>query len=129
MNKKFELTKETVDHFGIVLYRIRALRSFIGVEEGQLGGFVEKEINLSHEGDSWVYGDSQVFGDSWVYGNSRVYGNSQVFGDSRVYGKVKLKSALCSRFGFGFQWQVALWLKKEKEYEAAVKKRMEKVKK
>ena len=33
--------------------RIKALRSFMNVSKGDVGGFVEKEENLSHEGDCW----------------------------------------------------------------------------
>ena len=72
--KKFELTSESiVNIFGKKLFRIKALIEFGNVKEGELGGFVEKEENLSHEGDAWVYGDAEVSGDARVYGNARVY--------------------------------------------------------
>ena len=68
--KKFELTSEFVTNiFGTKLFRIKALVSFCDVEEGELGGYVEKEENLDHYGDAWVYGDAQVYGDARVYGN------------------------------------------------------------
>ena len=73
MIKKFELdlsSKITV--FGIELFRIKALISFSDVEKGELGGYVEKEENLSHSGNAWVYGDARVSGDAWVYGNAEV---------------------------------------------------------
>ena len=66
--KKFELTAEFVTNvFGKKLFRIKALVAFGNVEKGELGGFIEKEDNLSHDGDAWVYGNAQV------YGNARVY--------------------------------------------------------
>lgn len=34
------------------------------MEEGELGGYVEKEENLSNDGDAWVYGDAMVSGDA-----------------------------------------------------------------
>ena len=59
--KKFELTAEFVTNiFGKKLFRIKALVAFCDVEKGELGGFIEKEDNLSHSGDAWVYGDAPV---------------------------------------------------------------------
>ena len=40
------------------LFRIRALANFRDVESGDLGGYVEKEENLSHDGDAQVCGDA-----------------------------------------------------------------------
>jgi hypothetical protein len=47
--KKYELTAETKIEFGIKLHRIRALVAIaaIGVAAGDLGGWIEKESNLS----------------------------------------------------------------------------------
>lgn len=85
--KKFELTAEFVTNvFGEKLFRIKALVAFGNVEKGELGGFIEKEDNLSHDGNAWVYGDAQVSGNARVYGNAWVSGNAQVSGDARVYG-------------------------------------------
>ena len=82
--KKYELTSESMNVFGKTLYRIKALVSFADVNAGDLGGFIEKEQNLSHEGSAWVYGDAQVCGNAWVCGNARVYGDAWVCGDARV---------------------------------------------
>ena len=85
--KKFELTAEFVTNvFGKKLFRIKALVAFGDVEKGELGGFIEKEDNLSHDGNAWVYGDARVSGDAQVYGNAWVFGNAQVSGDARVSG-------------------------------------------
>ena len=85
-NKKFELTSETINLLGITLFRIKALVDFGNVKSGDLGGFVEKEENLSMYGDAWVYGNARVCGDSLVCGNARVYGDSLVCGNARVCG-------------------------------------------
>lgn len=54
--KKFELTTESkINIFGKELFRIKALISFGNVREGDTGGWVEKEENLSHSGDARVY--------------------------------------------------------------------------
>ena len=58
--KKFELTSESIVKFGRTLYRIRALVAFGNVKEGELGGFLEKEENLSQDGYAWVGGDATV---------------------------------------------------------------------
>ena len=71
--KKYELTEETVTVYGKTLYRIRAVRDFGSVKTGEFGGYIEKEENLSHFGNAWIYGDA------WVYGNARVSGNAKVF--------------------------------------------------
>ena len=75
--KKFELTAEFVTNvFGKKLFRIKALVAFGTVEKGELGGFIEKEENLSSDGNAWVYGDAQVSGDARVSGDAQVYGNA-----------------------------------------------------
>ena len=69
--KKFELTSEFVTNiFGKKLFRIKALVEFGDVEAGEFGGYVEKEENLSHDGNAWVYGNAMVYGDAEVYGNA-----------------------------------------------------------
>ena len=45
---------------------------------GDLGGWVEKEKNLSHGGDAWVSGDAQVSGDAWVSGDEHVMWISRI---------------------------------------------------
>jgi len=84
MNAKFKLTSETKNWFGRTLFRIEALISFGSVEAGDKGGFVEKEENISPDGNAWVSGDARVFGDARVSGNALVSGDAQVFGNARV---------------------------------------------
>lgn len=85
--KKFELTAEFVTNvFGKKLFRIKALVAFGNVKKGELGGFIEKEDNLSHSGNAWVSGNAQVYDNAQVYGNAQVYDNARVSGNARVYG-------------------------------------------
>ena len=94
--KKFELTAEFVTNvFGKKLFRIKALVAFGNVEKGELGGFIEKEDNLSHDGDAWVSGNAQVCG------NAQVFDNAQVFGDARVFGNADY--AVVAGFGRYFR--------------------------
>lgn len=58
--KKYELTTEYKEFLGRKLYRIKALTSFSDVEEGDLGGWIEKEENLSQKGNAWVFGDAEI---------------------------------------------------------------------
>ena len=95
--KKFELTTETITNaVGKKLFRIKALVEFENVKAGELGGYVEKEGNVSQDdnawvsGDAWVYGDARVSGNAEVYGNAEVSGNAKVYGDAKVYGGARL---------------------------------------
>ena len=85
-NTKYEITSETHPTRS-TLKRIRALRDFSDIKKGELGGFIESEDNLSHEGDCWVSGNAHVFGNASVYGDAMVYENAQVSEDASVYGK------------------------------------------
>ena len=88
--KKYELTEETVTVYGKTLYRIRAVRDFGSVKTGEFGGYIEKEENLSHFGNAWIYGDAWVYGDARVSGNAWIYGDARVFGDARVSGNARV---------------------------------------
>lgn len=91
MEKKYELTDNVINHNGRTLYRIRALRDFSDVKAGDLGGYIQTEGNLSHEGYAWVYSDAKVYDDACVYENAcisdiaEVYDYAEVYGDACVY--------------------------------------------
>ena len=74
--KKYEFTGETKEikllFRTAVLHRIRATVSFGFVKIGDLGGWIEKEENLSHEGKAWVWGNAEVCGDAEVFSASHV---------------------------------------------------------
>lgn len=97
--KKYELlhSDRRILGNGAVVYRIRALRDFWEVKAGELGGFVESEDNLSHEGKCWVSGDGMVIeharvsgdvlvSDSLVFGHAALSGLCIVFNDAQVGG-------------------------------------------
>lgn len=84
--KKFELTTDFITFCGVKLFRIRALIEFDDVKAGDVGGYIEKEKNLSQLGDSWVYGNAKVYGNACVYGDAKVFGNAEVYGNAKVYG-------------------------------------------
>ena len=89
--KKFEFTGETKTLLdGTVLHRIKAIvriESDAGnVEVGDIGGWIEKEDNLSHDGNAWVFDDAEVYGDARVSGKAWVFDDAEVYGDAKVYG-------------------------------------------
>ena len=59
-NNKYTLTNETRTWGRRTLYRIKALKDFGNVKKGDLGGYVEREENLSHSGDCWIYDKAKV---------------------------------------------------------------------
>ena len=80
--KKYEFTGETKEirllFRTATLHRIRATVAFGIVEVGDLGGWIEKEENLSHEGKAWVWGNAEVCGNAKVWGNAEVFSASHV---------------------------------------------------
>lgn len=114
MDKKFTLTSITGKFKGRTVYRIRALVSFGSVFAGDLGGFVEKEDNLSQDGNAWisenavvaenakvsgnakilrfavVYGNAKVYDDAWVSGGAMVHGSAEVFGNAWISGDANI---------------------------------------
>lgn len=76
--KKFELTTDRIEENGTALYRIKALIDFGDVKASDLGGYVEKEENLSQSGSARVYGNALVCDDAWVSNNAQVYGNAWI---------------------------------------------------
>ena len=83
--KKYELTNETMEYVRSTLHRIRALKDFGDVKKGDLGGFIEKEDNLSQEGNCWVGDDARVYENAKVYGNAEVCDIASVFGNAKIY--------------------------------------------
>ena len=83
--KKYELTEE-VNEQG--LHRIRALRDIpiYGVKKGDLGGFVERENNLSQEGDCWIADNATVMGQARVCDDALVMGYATVMDNATVSG-------------------------------------------
>ena len=91
--KKYILTDTKKELSGVTLYQIKAIRSFGEVKEGDLGGWIEKEENLSHDGFAWIHNDAHVYGNAKVYGNAQVFGNAWVFGNAQVSGDSRIESS------------------------------------
>lgn len=78
-NKKYEFTGVTKETWAGTLHQIRAIRDFGNVEAGDMGGWIEKEENLSHDGDCWVFGDARVYGDARVTTTAKTFGNAFIY--------------------------------------------------
>lgn len=90
--KKYELTEETIVDFGVTLHRIRYLYGIpkLNIEQGDLGGYVQSEENLSQEGlclikdgaivtgNAFVSEDAVISGNAWVGDNAHICGNAKV---------------------------------------------------
>ena len=76
--KKYELTEETSEVAGLTLHRIKAVAALNNISAGELGGFIEKEENLSQYGNAWVYGNAKVYGDAEVCGNAEIRGDGHL---------------------------------------------------
>lgn len=86
-NKKYELLKDdTIVVDGFKLFRIRALKDFFVVKAGELGGYIEHEGCLDHNGYAWVYNDAKVYDASKVTECGRVAGNAIITRGSKVTG-------------------------------------------
>lgn len=96
------------------LYRIRATQDLPlhKVKKGDLGGWLEKEENLSE--NAWVdeyaevYGNAKVYGNAIIKGNAivcenakvyeyanvgawgKIYGNAKVYGEASIYGEARV---------------------------------------
>lgn len=89
---KYELDlKDTKKVEGKTLYRIVALKNFSDIKKSDKGGYIEKESNLSQNGNCWVYDNAYIFGNAEVYGNTKIYdkviikGNAKVFENTVIY--------------------------------------------
>ena len=69
-------------------FRIRALRDIPEhkVRIGDLGGFVEGERNLSHEGAAWIADEAMAVDQSRVEGDALMQGYSHMRGQSVLHG-------------------------------------------
>lgn len=107
--KKYEFFAGDTKQVGnVVLQRVISTRQLMladgnVLEQGTLGGYIQSERNLSHEGHCWVADEAIVSGKATVYGNAlvkeqaMVCGRAQVYGSAIVSGQSKLSD--CSKAG------------------------------
>ncbi|PNC87325.1 hypothetical protein CXU03_08685 [Akkermansia muciniphila] len=122
--QKYKFTGITKEVYGRTLNQIACVTAFASIKSGEIGGYIEKEANLSQDGDAWVYENAEVYGNAWVYENAKVcgdakvyenawvcgnakvyenaevYGNAKVCGNAKVYGNAKVCGEAILRRGF-----------------------------
>ena len=106
MEKKYKLTDEAIKIDGHILHRIQALKDFNDVKKGNLGGFVEKEENLSHYGTCWIYDDACVYENAKVTNDAHVCANAKVRENACIYDKAII-SGLAEIYGSARIWEQA----------------------
>ena len=102
--KKYKLRLDLKRELGLVtLFRIERLSN------GELGGYIESEKNLSQVGHAWVSGNAWVFDNAFVFGNAlvsdhaQISGNALVFDNAKVFGTAQVSdNAQVSRNAFVF---------------------------
>ena len=76
-NPKYELlSDDTITLNNITLRRIRALKDFGTIKKGTLGGYIESDNNLSHNGTAWIHDNAKVFGDALITDDAHVHRNA-----------------------------------------------------
>ena len=80
--QKYKFTGETKEVYGRTLHQIVCVTAFASVAAGEVGGYIEKEVNLSQDGNAWVSGNAKVSGDAKVFGDAEVSGDAEVFGNA-----------------------------------------------
>ena len=96
-NKKYKLAEDkeqlklNVDGKSIIFYRIVALNTFsivtgtkpIVVNKGDIGGWIESEHNLSHDGNCWIFDDAVVL-DKAVVKDYAIVKDNAVIADNAI---------------------------------------------
>ena len=94
--EKYCFVGNTRMYAGHKLHRIRAIKDFGSVKAGTLGGWIESEINLSHDNDAWVADQAIVYenavvsdfavvgGRAVVHDNAKVHDNAEVCDDACI---------------------------------------------
>lgn len=94
--KKYKFTGETKEIFTlsrfVILHRICAVSEFGTVKAGDLGGWIEREENLSHDGLAWVCNNATVSNNAIVCGNAIVRDNAWVSNNAIVCGNVCVRT-------------------------------------
>ena len=104
MNKKYEFTGETIDWHG------HTLRQIMRISDKLVGGWIESEENLSHNGECFVFDNAKVYDNAnisdnaEISGNAEVHGTAKVFEDAIVFGNAEVcgNATICGNTAFFF---------------------------
>lgn len=87
MEKKYQIltdSQHTITYKNRTLHRIQALRDFSDVKKGDIGGWIEKEFNLSQEGLCWIYNNAKVYDNAEVYNDAKILNRARVYGNAVI---------------------------------------------
>ena len=87
MRTTFKITNETKTVAGITLHQIMALPGNKFAISGTLGGWIEREENLSD--GAWVADNACVSGNAEVFGNTLIEDDAQICGDAKIHGEAE----------------------------------------
>lgn len=68
--QKYKFTGITKEVYGRTLNQIVCVTTFASIKSGEIGGYIEKEANLSQDGNAWVCGNAEVCGNAKVCGEA-----------------------------------------------------------
>ncbi len=88
--RKYELTSQTLAFRGRILHQIRAVRDFGNIKAGALGGWIEREDNLSQEGNAWVHLSSHVAENAVISENAQIGAEATILGNAQISGNAKV---------------------------------------
>ena len=91
---KYAFTGKTKDLAnGTKVHQIRALKDIgLHVKAGDIGGWIESEHNLSHEGDCWVTENAVVCGCARVFENARICDSAMIRMFAKIHGNAVISS-------------------------------------
>jgi UDP-3-O-[3-hydroxymyristoyl] glucosamine N-acyltransferase len=88
---KYKLTTNSVIvNENIKLYQIESLINFSNIRRGELGGYVQSEMNLAHSGNCWVTENGKIYNNARVEENALVADEAEVYGDAIVNGNAEI---------------------------------------
>ncbi len=100
MVRKYKFTGRTkvIDcHGERTIHRIQACIDIprYDVKTGDLGGWIESENNLSHDGDAWVKNNAVVMHQAVVSGDALVCHDAVIMNNARVDGFALVRNKTC----------------------------------
>lgn len=95
MDPKYEFTGKTRICRGVTMHQIRAVQSFGAVKAGDIGGWIESEQNLSHNGACWVSEYATVLGDAQVSHDAYISGSAIICEKARIMHRAKVMESAC----------------------------------
>lgn len=95
--KKYAFTGESMQIRHPVTDRAVEVRRIYRLSDGHLGGWIEKESNLSHDGECFVHHEAMVFDNARVTANAMILDDAKIYGNARIYGY----ATVCGNFTVG----------------------------